>query len=281
MKPITDAIEQMVRQQVLTSDVFKKYQLAIPNLNVIASEMMKGVDFSGFTEAFAAQQKALWEQLAPALEALGNFRYPANLRPVERITPERVQAVALVDGIALYGVPRTAIAQALIDADGAEDRRAILEDRWPEISVDCRLLVETIEHEPLLDCARLAVAATVALDEGHHEAAQALAASVVDAILRAHVPDYKKLLPKKNGVVPDRFAELGSHHLIAYAPLLHAYQRYTPGDPSMPIPEVFSRHATAHTAAPVQFTRCNAIQGVMFGCSLLHLLDVWAIAEAA
>lgn len=48
--------------------------------------------------------------------------YPPNLRQIDGLRWEEVESVVMVDGIALYGVPRSSIAEALIRADSAAKR---------------------------------------------------------------------------------------------------------------------------------------------------------------
>jgi hypothetical protein len=75
--------------------------------------------------------------------------YPPNLRAIEGMYFEDVEKVVMADGIALYGVPRTAIAEALIRADSAAKRREILGSRWKAISADCRVAVLACQSDPV------------------------------------------------------------------------------------------------------------------------------------
>jgi hypothetical protein len=56
--------------------------------------------------------------------------YPPNLRSIEGLEFEEVEQVVMADGIALFGLPRASIAEALIRANGAQERRKILGRRW-------------------------------------------------------------------------------------------------------------------------------------------------------
>ncbi|HYF71838.1 MAG TPA: hypothetical protein VD864_03400, partial [Nocardioides sp.] len=124
-----------------------------------------------------------------------------------------------------------------------------------------------------------AVATVDALDAGHTEAAQALAGSVVDAILGSYfgTERYKYTPDKKGKRTKDAYDEFSVRQFIAFAPVWQTYQQFfvTDGDK---VPTTFSRNATAHTVSRRQFNRRNAVQGLMVACSLLYRLDEEAVA---
>jgi hypothetical protein len=93
------------------------------------------------------------------------------------------RVVVMADGIALYGVPRTSIAEALIRAEGAAKRREILGRRRKAISADCRIAVTACESEAVAPYVPFAVAALDTLDAGHPKAAQALVCSLLYALV--------------------------------------------------------------------------------------------------
>src|SRR5690606_22234478 len=96
---------------------------------------------SRITSTFAEQHAALFNNLGPAIAAIRTNFYPPNLRAIEDLKFAYVEAVVMVEGIPLYGLPRTATADALIRAGGASERRRILGRRWRTISADCRTVV--------------------------------------------------------------------------------------------------------------------------------------------
>ena len=67
---------------------------------------------------------------------------------------------------------------------------------------------------------------------------------------------------------------------MAFAPLWQAYQKYKLEDGD-PIPRTFSRHASVHGVGPRQFSKRNAVQGLLFVCSLLLFLDEQAVSLKA
>lgn len=272
------------RYGAINSDIFKSVALTQGRLDSIGAELVKNVALGGAAtramEAFAAQQKSIWESLAPSLASMHNAFYPPNLRDVEGLTYQLVEEVTMVDGIALYGLPRPAIAEALIRADGARKRREILGRRWKQILTDCRQVVDGLDPD-LRNFARTATLAIDALEAGHVEAAQSLSATLVDSFLRERLEERIKYTPSRNGKrTTAAYEELSVRQFIAFAPIWQAYQTYpTPnGDP---VPTTFSRHASAHTVSRRQFNRRNAVQGIMLACSLLYHLDEQIAARAA
>ncbi|WP_190814284.1 hypothetical protein [Saccharopolyspora pogona] len=89
IKPFLDAQSAWQKQfAVINSDIFKSHALAQSNLNLIASQLIRNVDF-GITESaasaaakFAAQQATWLENIAPALAAMYAAVYPPNLRSI-------------------------------------------------------------------------------------------------------------------------------------------------------------------------------------------------------
>lgn len=114
-----------------------------------------------------------------------------------------------------------------------------------------------------------AEAALDAFDAGHTEAAQALAGSLVDTIVAGYFgTDRYKYTPNGRTTTTDVYDEFLVREYIAFAPMWQAYQQFrvTNGDK---VPTRFSRHATAHTVSARQYSRRNAVQALMFACSLL------------
>ena len=265
---------------IVSSDIFKRYALTQFNLNLIASQLTRNVDI-GLDQSAArrvAKQielQASWlKDIGSASTAIHAADYPLNLQGIKGLKVEEVEQVVMVDGIPLYGLPRTSIAEALIRADGATCRRAILGRRWKRISADCRMVAEACTSQSAVPYVRFALAALDALDEGHTEAAQALAGSLVEAILSSYFgTDRSEYTPDKAGKrTKEAYDEFGVRQFIALAPVWQTYQKFfvSEGDK---VPMTFSRNATAHTVSSRQFSRRNALQGLMVACSLLYRLD--------
>lgn len=282
MKPLLDA-QVLWQKQIATSinrDIFKSAALAQSNLNKISRQLYKNVDF-GLSDSFAklaqqvaAQQSAWMKTLGPSLERLKLSFYPPNLQPIEALRWEDVESVVMVDGMALYGVPRTAIAEALIRAGSAEKRRNILGRRWKAISADCRALVEGCETDAVTPYVPMAFRVLDALEGGHTQAAQALTGSLLDSLVNNYFgADRYLYTPDKRGKRTNAaYDEFTAHEYIALAPTWQAWQKFFPNE-GLPVPHTFSRNATAHTVSAKQFTRRNAVQSLMIVSSLIYFLD--------
>jgi hypothetical protein len=287
IKPLADMQSSLQKQFAsISSDIFKSYSLVQPNLDLVASQLTKNIDFSVFAgaarvaEQFAAQQATWLKNIAPTLASMRAAFYPPNLRSIEGLKFEEVEQVVMADGIPLYGLPRASIAEALVQADGASGRREILGRRWKSISADCSAAVGGCGSAAVAAYIPFAVAALDALDAGHMEAAQALAGSLIDAILTAYFgKDRYKYTPDRNGKrTNDAYEEFSVRQFIAFAPMWQTYQQFFVADGDK-VPMTFSRNATAHTVSPRQFNRRNAVEGIMIACSLLYRLDEEARAH--
>lgn len=273
---------------VINSDIFKSQALVQSNLDRVAAQLTKNIDFgisdsmAKVAKQFAAQQASMLAAIGPTLRSFKFVFYPPNLQAIDGLKFEDVEQVVMVDGIPLYGVPRTSTAKALLEADGASKRREILGRRWKTISADCREAAEGCTSKAVSPYVPAAVAALDALDAGHDSAAQALAGSLVDAILSSHFgSDRVNYTPHPKGKrTKEAYEEFNIREFIAFAPMWQAYQQFfvSNGDK---VPNTFSRNATAHTVSPRQFNRRNAVQGLMFACSLMYRLDEEALAREA
>lgn len=277
------AVWQKQISVVIATDAFKRYALAQSDLGRIAEQVTRNLDFGGIAQSldvvakigatFAEQQSALFKNLAPALEAIRANFYPPNLRAIEDLRFEAVETVVLADGIPLYGVPRTAIAEALVRAITMSKRREILGRRWKAISADCRAAVVACTSESVAPHVPFALAALNALDAGHTEAAQALAGSLVDTLVTGYFgAERHKYTPSKKNTTTDAYNEFTIREFIAFGPMWQTYQQFFIANGDR-VPGTFSRHATAHAVSTRQYNRRNAIQGLMVVCSLLYRLD--------
>jgi hypothetical protein len=100
------------------------------------------------------------------------------------VDPEVLFAIAREDGIPVAWIPRQEVITELAAAADNFQRREVLRDRQPEIIDDC-LQALTECHDPgLANLVALARAAVAAHQDGHHEAAMALAVSVGEPCCR-------------------------------------------------------------------------------------------------
>ena len=284
LQPYFD-IQSALQQQLapITSDLIKWTMPVQPQLNFLSSQLLKNIDF-GWTDEiarigqqFASYQSKWLEDLKPLLAQVTSDFYPSNLG--NDFTLDQIEQVVMLDGIALYEMPRAEIVTPLICASSSAARREILGRRWKAIAVDCRGVLDSCESPEAAPLAKFAVDAVDALEGGNPTSAQALAGSLLDTILRKFFADQRlDLLPSKKTTNTDAYLERTVKEFIAIAPIWQAYQQYYP-DKNDPIPRAFNRHATAHTVGTLQYSRRNAVQGLMIVCGLLKFIDQQAVGK--
>lgn len=234
---------------------------------------------------FSARQSHAWAVVRDSGRRLALAFFPANLRAiggVETIGIAKVRRIVVEEGLPLYMVPGPEIAELLLRAENEEARRVILADRCGQILADCREAIEDVDSEDLSGDRAMVLSALAALEGGHHEAAQALTGSIVESLVwdyfEGDAKNRRRYLQGEQ--FPEAYKELGMHEFIALAPLWRAFQTFSrsKGDP---VPATFSRHGSAHTISPEQFTKVNAVQGIMLASSLLIIRDEAQAAQRA
>lgn len=220
------------------------------------------------------QQRTQWDSLFESLRKLAERVFPPNWKGVKRPDLSVIETILVDEGIPLAWVPSSSILQALLDAPDAKERRKIIGRRWRRIVSDCEAVLDEVSH-PSLQCHHpFAADIASALRDGHSSAAQALAANLLDSMLRRNFDptDLKDVTSnKKNG---NRF-DLDAYQARAaftLAPIWQSYAQYheEKGDP---IPRAFGRHPSAHAVCRRQYSRTNAVIALMLVTSLLRLLD--------
>lgn len=268
---------------VINSDVLKAVRVT-PQMDSIFSQIAKntdfGVSFAGFADQIARQHRETFKSIAAAGKKLSAAFYPVNLRDIEDLDFKTIEEVVLEDGIALYVVPRTTIAEVLMRAEGTEARLAIIDDEQELILEDCRAVLEECETEYVSEWVSAGIHALDAFESGYITAAQALVGALVDAAVKDYLKgQYKRYTPNKDTTTNAAYKELDVRSLIALGPIWQAYQKFHVGKDGIPV--TFSRHATAHTVSKVQYTRRNTVQGLMLACSLTYFINDRELREQA
>lgn len=280
--------KQLDQMKLINSDIYRMSGLGQSSLTKFGSVLARNVDF-GFNEnaaklvqQYAAEQNSWLKTIGSRLAKIKISFYPDNLEAIDDLAFEDVEAVVMLDGIALYGVPRTEIAEKLVRAETTAERRNVLGRRWKAIASDCRGSLEECTSASVAAYVKFCLRAVDALEAGHMEAAQTLAASTLDTVVNGYFGKQRyDLTPNKKTTTASEYEKFTLREFIAFAPLWQAYQKYKTeeGDP---VPHTFSRHASVHGVSAKQFSRRNAVQAILFLSSLLVFLDEEASAiEAA
>ncbi|MFT4187834.1 MAG: hypothetical protein QM621_04570 [Aeromicrobium sp.] len=142
------------------------------------------------------------------------------------------------------------------------------------MSADCRSALNGCDSDSVAGYVSFGLAALDALDNGHTEAAQALAGSLIDSLLSNYFgKERKNYTPDRKGKRTTKaYEEFTVRQFIAFAPMWQTYQQFWVEDGDK-IPTTFSRNATAHMVSPRQYNRRNAIQALLFATSLIYFLN--------
>jgi len=174
-----------------------------------------------------------------------------------------VKSILLEEGLPLVWVPSQPTLEAILAAPDARSRRRILGRRWQHVLNDCEAVLEDISYPSLTRHISFAQEAVSALRAGYVTAAQALAANLLDSIMRCNFSksSAREITRNKKG---DQFDLDGYKMRVActLAPIWHAYAEYWQ-DKGDPIPRTFGRHPSAHAVSRAQYSRINALTALM------------------
>ena len=260
-----------------------KFELSLPNLSAFTelqtnlsaltalqtsvARLVSGIDFGAIRRALRGGQPPNWDELG-----------------------DRVRLSTLLEiteaGLPTAWVPRASVLVELLEADEA-DRPGVFADRRSEIVEDCKTVLNDITSSELAELVELLNEALDVAHDGRMAAAQALAASIFDTILRKTFPQQSgRYYAKVKAEIADRhedasLAEMrwGFVHLPALIVLTDFWEHK--GDT---IPTKFNRHASAHAVGRAQYTPANAVIGLALATSLVreaHQVIVDKVVEAA
>ncbi|MFI5662272.1 hypothetical protein [Streptomyces sp. NPDC051684] len=217
-----------------------------------------------------------WQGIFASLVELRRQVLPENLRDAAP-NLKALETLLIDEGIPLMWVPGPKTVRALLDASDTAARRRVIGQRWRGIANDCTAILEGIDHPGLQDSRRFGLDVVRALRDGHTSAAQALAANLLDSLLHRHFDKASRLQLTKNEFktkgVKFNLDDYKIRVALTFAPVWCAHARYFPTDGD-PIPRVFGRHPSAHGVSRAQYTRINAVYGLMLVVSVLKFFDL-------
>ncbi|WEH33615.1 hypothetical protein PZB75_09660 [Streptomyces sp. AM 4-1-1] len=259
MKRLTEIVMPTHRfVQAMTPSIVEFSRVITPIREVFASEHL--------------QQQ--WRNLFISIGSLKDRIYPENLRDAEPRLKE-LKELLLEEGIPLMWVPGPKVVRALLDAQDAVERRRIIGRRWRGIVNDCETAAKSVDHPNLLEVRDFALDCVAALRAGHTNPAQALAANLLDSLMHSHFEKSDRVKLTSNKKSKAKF-DLNDHDVrvaLTFAPVWYAYAEYWT-DKGDPVPRMFARHASAHGVSRTQYSRINAIYGLMLATSVMKFFDV-------
>lgn len=173
-------------------------------------------------------------------------------------------------GWSLIHVPRAQIILELLSADPA-DRSTVLLSHAIEVVADCRTCLQEMnagEHNHLVGAVDQALDA---FDAGLLIPAQATVASVLTDVINRVFGLTLAAAIREWDKDPEDMPMLYLRFWLIASTIPRALSKYhcNAGDE---VPEQFNRHAVAHTVDPRQYTKLNALVGLMLATGLIREL---------
>lgn len=252
----------------LTLDYTRLFGPALNFENLRLKNLVDTPSVKVFTDLYTSQREqfdSIFEQVSRALDVV----LPPNWRGVRGL--DQIDTLALDEGLALAWVPPPDVLNALIAAPSKQERRRILGRRWKRIVAACREAIETTSEDDVIEYRGFALKVIDMLVDGHPEGAQALAANLLDTMLR-------ETLDKQSArQVTDQSERFSIDDLPLRAAMVfggiwgsHIEFRSSRGDA---IPRGFSRHGSVHAVSRIQYSRINALIALMHVTAYIMLLD--------
>jgi hypothetical protein len=260
----------------ITNALLPQLNLKMPVIDTalrgISNSLSKSI--AGMLDVYWEQHRQQWDELFAGTRKLFRRLLPSNWEEVKIPNVELLETILLDEGIPLAWVPSQDVLIAILDAPDGAARRRIIGSRWRRIVSDCETSLAEVGSQDLQRHCVFASDIIHALRDGHHTAAQALAANLLDSVIRQNVDLTLKKTVTATGNKRIRM-DLDDYRMktaFTMAPIWRAYEEYweSKGDP---IPRMFGRHPSAHAVSRTQYSRVNAVIGLMLVTSLLRLLD--------
>jgi hypothetical protein len=245
-----------------------RYATAFEQFQIAATPAFESLDrLAAFAERLGSSIEPFFAGIETLELNILREKGPDNWRDLHD-THDLRQLLGLAEaGIPVTWVPRASILAELLEADPEERLNVLLAHR-DEILSDCATVSAPTRTGPFAQQATFLGEAITAFNHGLHAAAQALAASVMDTLLRraVHEPVRRGYYNKvKDTVDSITFPELA--WAVTHWPVLTALATFNGEDA---VPPMFNRHATAHAVNDIQYTTTNALVAVMLATSVLR-----------
>jgi hypothetical protein len=260
----------------LVDALLPQLKLALQPVNAALEDFAKSFadSITGPLNTFLEQHRSDWQSLFEGVRKAVETWLPPNWQGVHLPSDHLIETILLDEGIPLAWVPSAELLTALLGAPDGAARRRIIGRRWRRLVSDCEAALAEMTSNDLHGHCVFASDIVRALREGHEAAAQALAANLLDSIIRHNVDLTLKQVVSATGRNRTRM-DLDDYQLkaaLALAPIWRAYEEFWEhkGDP---VPRVFGRHPSAHAVSRMQYSRVNAVIALMLVTSLLRLLD--------
>jgi hypothetical protein len=228
-------------------------------------------------EQFNKSLRVQWEPLFESIRKLTRNLFPSNWGDARPPSIDVLESILVDEGIPLMWVPGPKIVEAIFKAGNASERRRVISRRWKGIIADCEAVLDGVTFAAITDERDFALQCVQALRDGHTSAAQALAANLLDSVLRKYFNDASRQKVTSNNFLRDGIKfDLDDHIFrvsLTFAPVWCAHVKYRTehGDP---IPSTYGRHPSAHAVSRTQYKRVNAVLAIMVVTSVIKFFDI-------
>jgi hypothetical protein len=199
---------------------------------------------------------------------------PPNWRDLEWCDVDRALEVMDETGWCLVWCPRVGVVKELIREGDLAARTRMILDAKAAVVEDMDECLAGMKHSESQEYRQAATKALRAFDDGHVEAAQALAAAVISAVINGgfRLPSFGEARTRFQGDPKEAsiraFREQAVFNMVARS--LQAYYAHR-GDP---VPPSFSRHATAHSVSDEQYNEVNALAALLLAVAFTKEADL-------
>lgn len=220
------------------------------------------------------------------LEVGGGAIIPAQLLPknLYRLYREddilnRVYNFIETQPIPLHTIPDHDIARELLAATSEDERKAVVLKHESKLLEICDQLIAQADSQLYCDEIKHYVEARFAFDASLYRATQTTIAGLIDACMYRRERDTgvkrKLALSHGRGQKDQREAILDDmvvSEYVVWRTVWNAYSEFRGHENELP-PTIFNRHACAHSVNSCQYSRANAIIGLMIAVTVVKLLD--------
>ncbi|WP_133733815.1 hypothetical protein [Nocardia ignorata] len=249
-------------------------RLFAPALNLQNLTQFHSVDtasLDAFRTIYEEQRKKFeklfdWERIQKLVGSL----FPPNWRGVDTEGCD-LEALLLDEGLPLGWVPDSKTVQALFDASTPQERRKILGRRWKSILKFCRSNLDSVVDPKLLNYCVFAMQAIDSIEANIPAGGQALAANLLDTMLRDTLDSVARSLvtSQKDRLDLD---DLPVRASIVFGGIWGSFTEFWASRGDV-VPRGYSRHASAHAVGKRQYSRINAVIAVMHVTAYIKLLE--------
>lgn len=246
-------------------------RLFLPALNIETLGFKNLIDSAsaGIFDAIYGAQRSQFEGIFEQFTSFFDNWLPPNWRGVRDL--RNIETLLLDEALALAWVPPTDILTALLNAPSKQERRRILGRRWKRVVAACRKCLESASTDDVAEYRSFALNVVELLEMGQPKGAQALAANVLDTMLRQTLdgPARREVTDQRTRFVID---ELPIRAAMVFGGIWGSHTEFwqSRGDS---IPRGFTRHASAHGVSRLQYSRINAVIALMHCTAYIMLLD--------